>query len=339
MNRHFRVKIAFLPENDLLRLFFRVCFGKDTGLDRRKLIERWSMLEIKNQYKGFTNLAPLEGFEIGRVNSELTQTEFVLRGRRFHLFLLQKGSGTLIGEDGEHQITGPAACWLPNGMQRSVNLDAGSTALIINIPDATLGRVIPEDILGNQMRQIIGHWHHFYNVAREPFLTVLQQAHLMERELRANGPGMELVLQSSVSIVLVELWRLSGAEIIKPLPLPRNLVHEFLSLLGVHMRDHWSVAEYARQMGISRDRLTAILRRASGETPLALIHKKLIAEAKTLLVSSSQQVAEVAFSLGFNDPAYFNRFFQRHVGVTPSKYRKEKGKPDQTGDESFAAWP
>ena len=82
-----------------------------------------------------------------------------------------------------------------------------------------------------------------------------------------------------------------------------------------------------------------VLRRATGEAPLALIHRKMIAEAKILLVSSSQQVAEVAFTLGFNDPAYFNRFFQRHVGTTPARFRREKRRPEQSEEESYAAWP
>lgn len=283
--------------------------------------------------------APYDGFETRRIPSSLTQGEFVLKGGRFHLFLLESGSATLVAEDGEHRLAPPAICWLPDGNARTVKISAGSVGIMTSISNAMLGRSVPQDIMGNQIRQIIGLRQHLQTVESESFMTMLHHAQLAERELNANAPGIETVLQSSVSIMLVVLWRLSGSEMIRPLPLPRNVVHTFMSLLDVHLRDHWSVADYADHLDISRDRLTSVLRRATGEAPLSLIHRKMIAEAKILLVSSSQQVAEVAFTLGFNDPAYFNRFFQRHVGTTPARFRREKSRPEPDEDGSFAAWP
>lgn len=282
---------------------------------------------------------PHDGLETRKVSSALTHTEFVLRGGRFHLFLLENGSGALVAEDGEHRLMPPTICWLPDGTARTVKVAAGSTGILVSIPDALLGQAIPQDIMGNQVRQIIGLRQHLQHVVADSFQTMLHHAQLVERELNENNPGIVTMLQNSVSIMLVELWRLSGTAMIQPLPLPRNLVHTFMLLLDVHLRDHWGVADYASHMGVSRDRLTSVLRRATGEAPLALIHRKMIAEAKILLASSNQQVAEVAFTLGFNDSAYFNRFFKRHVGNTPARFRRDKHKTGPAEEESFAAWP
>lgn len=278
-------------------------------------------------------------FEVRRVSSTLTRTEFVLRGGRFHLFVLKDGVAIVLAEDGEHRLMPRGTCWLPNGVQRRVTLDAGSRGIMLSIPDSMLGKSVPHDVMGSQIRQAIGLVHSFQQIEAASFQTILNQVELIDRELLDNRAGMETMLQNAVSSLMVELWRLSGADTIQPLPLPKNLVHTFMSLLDVHLRDHWSVARYADHMGISRDRLTSVLRRATGEAPLALIHKKMTAEAKILLTSSSQQVAEIAFMLGFNDPAYFNRFFQRHVGMTPARFRRDKRKPDQVDDDSYAAWP
>jgi len=286
-----------------------------------------------------TYLTPHEGLETRRVTSALTQAEFVLRGGRYHLFLLESGSGSLIAEDGEHRLLSPSICWLPDGTARTLRVSAGSSGILVSIPDALLGRAVPQDVVGSQVRQAMGLRQHLQQVDAASFQTMSHHAQLAERELNNNSPGMETVLQNSVSIVLVELWRQSGADVVQPLPLPRNLVHTFMSLLDVHLSDHWTVAKYADHMDVSRDRLTSVLRRATGEAPLALIHRKMVAEAKVLLTSTSQQVAEVAFTLGFNDPAYFNRFFQRYVGTTPARFRREKHKPDTSEEESFAAWP
>ncbi len=280
-----------------------------------------------------------EGLETRRVSSTLTQTAFELRGGRFHLFLLENGAGTLVAEDGEHGFTPPTISWLPDGMARTITVSAGSTGVLVSIPEALLGKSIPQGVVGSQLRQVMGLRQHHQQVDADAFQVMSNYAQLAERELVRIAPGMDTVLENAVSIMLVELWRLSGVEVIRPVPLPRNLVHSFMSLLDVHLRDHWSVADYADHLGVSRDRLTSVLRRATGEAPLALIHGKMIAEAKVLLTSTTQQVAEIAFTLGFNDPAYFNRFFQRHVGTTPARYRREKRKPELSEEESFAAWP
>ncbi len=279
-----------------------------------------------------------EEFEARRVDSGLTRTEFVLRGGRFHLFLLSRGAGLLEAEDGPHRLAERSLCWLPNGTPRRLGLEAGSRGLLLSIPDVMLGRSIPDDIVGSQMRQAIGLKHCLQHLEADAFAAIESRAGQIEQELFDRRPGAEMVLQNLVSILAVDLWRQSGAQTIEAVPVPRTLVHGFLSLLDVHLRDHWSVARYAEHLGTTRDRLTSVLRRATGETPLALIHRKMIAEAKTLLTSSNQQVAEVAFTLGYNDPAYFNRFFQRHVGETPARYRRD-ARRQRDGDESFAAWP
>lgn len=265
--------------------------------------------------------------------------EFVLRGSRYHLFLLERGSGTFIAEDGEHRLLPPTICWLPDRRVGTIGVAAGSTGILVSIPDSLLGMSIPQGIMGSQVRQIISMTQQYQHVSTESFHTMQNQALLAEREIMANGLGVETVLQNSTSIMLVELWRLSGTEIIQPIPLPRNLIHTFTSLLDVHLHDHWSVAEYANHMGVSRDRLTSVLRRATGEAPQSLIHQKMIAEAKVLLTSSSQQASEVAFTLGFNDPAYFSRFFKRHTGMTPARFRRDKRKAEPAEEGSFADWP
>ena len=54
---------------------------------------------------------------------------------------------------------------------------------------------------------------------------------------------------------------------------------------------------------------------------LDLLHERLILEARRMLAYTPATIAEVAAELGFDDPAYFSRFFSRSVGASPSGYR------------------
>jgi AraC family transcriptional activator of pobA len=52
-----------------------------------------------------------------------------------------------------------------------------------------------------------------------------------------------------------------------------------------------------------------------------VLHARLMLEAKRSLVYTSMTVAEVGYSLGFADPAYFSRVFARRAGVAPAAFR------------------
>jgi AraC family transcriptional activator of pobA len=54
---------------------------------------------------------------------------------------------------------------------------------------------------------------------------------------------------------------------------------------------------------------------------LKVIHQRLITEAQRNLIYTGKTAADIALSLGFSDPAYFNRFFKRMTGQTPKNFR------------------
>jgi AraC family transcriptional regulator, transcriptional activator of pobA len=50
----------------------------------------------------------------------------------------------------------------------------------------------------------------------------------------------------------------------------------------------------------------------------------LLEAARRDLIFSPSPVQKIAYSLGFSDPAYFNRFFRRMTGTTPGAFRTEE---------------
>jgi AraC family transcriptional activator of pobA len=54
-----------------------------------------------------------------------------------------------------------------------------------------------------------------------------------------------------------------------------------------------------------------------------MIEERVMLEAKRLLSYSSLSVKEVSMLLGFDDPAYFFRFFKKNTLSTPSEFRKK----------------
>jgi AraC family transcriptional activator of pobA len=52
------------------------------------------------------------------------------------------------------------------------------------------------------------------------------------------------------------------------------------------------------------------------------VQNRLMLEARRKLTYVPASVSQIAYELGFNDPAYFCRVFKRHNGVTPSEFRR-----------------
>jgi AraC family transcriptional regulator, transcriptional activator of pobA len=55
---------------------------------------------------------------------------------------------------------------------------------------------------------------------------------------------------------------------------------------------------------------------------LGAIHERLLLEAKRDLAYAQLSVKEIALTLGFADAAYFTRFFTRHTGLSPRRFRE-----------------
>ena len=55
-----------------------------------------------------------------------------------------------------------------------------------------------------------------------------------------------------------------------------------------------------------------------GETPAKWIREKRLSKARQLLQSSQMSVADVAYSLGFENPTHFSRIFKQQYGISPS---------------------
>jgi AraC-like DNA-binding protein len=85
------------------------------------------------------------------------------------------------------------------------------------------------------------------------------------------------------------------------------------------------LARYAADLGLDQAELRSLARRATGRTPIQLVLEARINEAKLLLAGTRLSVAEVGRRVGYDDPGYFSRIFDRMVGQPPSQFRKVLG--------------
>jgi len=82
-----------------------------------------------------------------------------------------------------------------------------------------------------------------------------------------------------------------------------------------------SVEHCAKQLNLSPNYLSDLLRRETGKTTLEHIHYFLIEKAKNSLLNSSNTISGIAYTLGFEYPQHFSNLFKSKTGLSPKEYR------------------
>ena len=82
-----------------------------------------------------------------------------------------------------------------------------------------------------------------------------------------------------------------------------------------------SVKFLADNVNLSSNYLSDLLKKGTGKNDQEHIHFYLIEQAKTYLINTEKNINEIAYSLGFEYPQYFNKLFKQKTGKTPLEYR------------------
>jgi AraC family transcriptional activator of pobA len=81
-------------------------------------------------------------------------------------------------------------------------------------------------------------------------------------------------------------------------------------------------SDYARSLSVHVNHLNHAVRGVTGKSTTTHISERIIAEAHALLRHTDLSIADIAYSLGFDYPNYFNNFFKKSTGRTPLSIRK-----------------
>lgn len=103
------------------------------------------------------------------------------------------------------------------------------------------------------------------------------------------------------------------------------VVAAFCALVERDFRQQRPLNDYCAALDTTERALRRATQKQTGQTPLQLVHARCVLEAMRLLRYTNVSVAMVGQSLGFDDPAYFNRFFKKAVGESPRAWRVSRG--------------
>lgn len=145
------------------------------------------------------------------------------------------------------------------------------------------------------------------------------------QEYTDQKDGYQEVIRAQLDIFFIEFVR--NRQETKPssntaTAYEQERLEEFLQLIELHVASKKQISEYAGMLNISNYQLGAITKSILGKSPSDLVNEFIILEAKRYLLATPDQVNQIAWHLGYEDPSYFIRFFKKHTGYSPDAFRQ-----------------
>ena len=136
-------------------------------------------------------------------------------------------------------------------------------------------------------------------------------------------------IQGEMLMVLLKRLLIMSTRIAKKnLPiseLPNNkmdLIREYNLLVEKHFREKHQVGDYAELLNKSPKTLSNTFLKYYNRSPLQIINERIVLEAKRLLMYSDKKTQEISYDLGYSEIGHFSKFFKKHTGHTPKKYKE-----------------
>lgn len=171
----------------------------------------------------------------------------------------------------------------------------------------------------------------FNNIYESPFIKPCKEdsiklSFIIESiidELSQNSTAQYDMLQSYLKQFIIHAVRIKKEHHVIKDDSESRLFKDFSLLVEQNFKQLHSITDYANRLGISPKSLSKHFQKLGTTTPSIFLKNRIILEAKRELFYTNKTVKEIAFDLGFNDPAYFTRFFTKATKKSPLQFKKE----------------
>jgi len=243
----------------------------------------------------------------------------------FQIVAVEAGGATVLLDGQRIEATPPAVVAVPPAAVHAFRFQRGTRGYVLTVAESLLfdepGGAVADALesLFVEPRVLA-----FDSGAMGPLLSLLQQ---IADEFRQEAHGRAALVEWLVRAALLRVARAhlaatqsdQGAR-------GRGRAERFAAfrkLVEDHYREHWPLARYAASLKITEGRLNRLARHMAGTSAAELVQQRLLLEARRRLIHVAAPVAQIAYELGYQDPAYFCRIFKRRVGLTPSVFRRQ----------------
>ncbi|MDP5106603.1 MAG: helix-turn-helix domain-containing protein [Polaribacter sp.] len=264
-------------------------------------------------------------FSVSTVQFEKACTiDHAVQQNAYAIYWIQEGSGTYNIDFESYTFTDNVLFFLSPGQVFTVDSEQIKTAYKLTfVRDFYCIQTHDQEVACNGVL--------FNNIYETPFvkpcekdtskLNVILES-LIE-EFQYNETAQYDMLQSYLKQFIICAVRVKKENHVIKEDTETRLFKDFSLLVEQNFKTMHSVTEYAKRLGLSPKSITKHFQKLGTKTPSDFIKNRIVLEAKRQLIYTDKTVKEIAFELGFNDPAYFTRFFTKAISKSPLQFKKE----------------
>lgn len=250
----------------------------------------------------------------------------------YTIFWVESGEAIHATEFVEYSLKADTILFVPPGLKHRMYLDKSVGGIYI---------LFNEDFIRYNLKNHVPlkEYRLFNNPDFKSLITVVPEkreklhtiTEMIFDEVKNSDDYSEDIVMNLLHLFLLESRRIfdfQNQEIqeVETDSTPDTTIIKFKQLIEENYTSRKSVSPYAEMLNINPSCLNELTKRTTGITAGELIRNRVIDEIKKLLYSSNRSGKEIAFQLGFDDPAYFSRFFRKYTGMTTKEFREHSRK-------------
>ena len=154
---------------------------------------------------------------------------------------------------------------------------------------------------------------------------------LKKMELNSNPPlGGHQVIKNYLELLLIELMRSeaekksSSAVFLMQDQYDEVISDMLIKYMNDHIEEKISIDDMCTDLHYNRSYIYRQFKKTTGSSIMSYFNQMKIRRAKEFLRDTKMSISDISEKLSFDDANYFSKVFKKHVGYTPSTYRKIK---------------
>jgi AraC family transcriptional activator of pobA len=237
------------------------------------------------------------------------------------IFALTSGGGEMQADGRRITFAAPCLLLIPSRVVHAFAYDSGATGRVLTLGDSYLAELRRrEPALSGLFASALATRCGPQRDARRLDMLLRQLGAELSWQAPGHESAVEALLMMSLVLVARSLQQFAGP--VAGSSRESILVAQFRAMVEARFRERLPLAAYLASLGVSETRLRQACALVAGQPPLQLIQERTMLEAKRMLLYSNNSCAEIAYRLGFHDPAYFSRFFHAAAGTSAREFRR-----------------
>lgn len=243
----------------------------------------------------------------------------------YHIFFMTRGTGTHFIDFTSHAYKEGSVIFVSRGQVHAFDFKPENDGIIMIFTEAFLNKnLIHSDVL-SFYRLYNYHLHspvmqpeEIEKESFEPLVSQMCKEYAREDDFAKEHMLRLLLKQFLLKAERVKRTRIEGQKNAEWV----MLFYSFRDKLEDHYAETRNANDYAGLLHISYKHLNTVCKHVAGKTAKEIIDEQIVLDARRHLATSDVSIKSLAYKYGFVEITNFVKYFKKHTGHTPSKFRQ-----------------